>query len=63
MLGLPLAPCCEFPDEAPNRVGLFVFDDGSWVVMNFNYGPAKVRINGEAHEVPARQWLCHWTGR
>jgi len=49
--------------EAPNSVGLFAFDDGSWVVMNFNDSPVKVRLNGEAHEVAARQWRCHWTGR
>jgi hypothetical protein len=46
--------------EAPNRVGLVLFDDKSWVMMNFNDQPATVRLNGQSHELGPRQWLHHW---
>ncbi len=46
--------------EAPNRVGLYLFDDGSWVVENFNDEPATVTLDGAGHTVSARGWLCRW---
>ncbi|MCL4193796.1 MAG: hypothetical protein KJZ87_18810, partial [Thermoguttaceae bacterium] len=46
--------------EAPNRVGLYLFDDGSWVVENFNDEPVTVRLDGQPVEVPARGWVRHW---
>ncbi len=47
--------------EAPNQVGLFLFADQSWVIMNFNDRPITLRLDGETREVAARQWLLHWT--
>lgn len=49
--------------DAPNRVGLFLFADKSWVAMNFNDQPAVVRFNGQTHEIAPRQWLHHWEAR
>jgi hypothetical protein len=46
--------------RAPNRVGLYLFQDGSWVVENFNDEPARVEVNGQPHEVPARGWSYQW---
>ena len=46
--------------EAPNRVGLILFGDGSWVILNFNDQPATVRLNGQNHEISPRQWRYHW---
>jgi len=46
--------------EAPNRVGLYLFDDGSWVVENFNDEPVTARLDGQSVEVPARGWVRHW---
>jgi hypothetical protein len=46
--------------NAPNRVGLIVFEDRSWVTMNFNDQPVVVRLNGKNRDSAPRQWLCHW---
>lgn len=48
--------------RAPNRVGLYLFEDGSWVIENFNDEAVTVRLNGETHQVSARQWKHHWVG-
>jgi len=48
--------------HAPNQVGLFLFEDGSWVAMNFNDRPAVVELDGVTHEIKARQWRYHWSG-
>ena len=49
--------------EAPNQVGLYLFEDKSWVIMNFNDNPVVAKLNGETHDVAARQWLCHWSNK
>ena len=49
--------------NAPNQVGLILFEDKSWVMMNFNDHPVTVKFNGEDHEIAARQWLHHWEAR
>jgi hypothetical protein len=46
--------------SAPNRVGLYLFKDGSWVVENFNDQPAEVILNGQRLSVPARGWVHRW---
>jgi hypothetical protein len=46
--------------EAPNRVALYLFADGSWVVENFNDAPATVTLDGKTHTVGARGWLMEW---
>lgn len=40
--------------EAPNRVALYLFDDGSWVVENFDDQRVTVKLDGAPREVPAR---------
>jgi len=49
--------------QAPNRTALYLFDDGSWVVENFNDQAVQVRLNGEAVSVPPREWICRWKGK
>lgn len=46
--------------KAPNKVGFYLFRDGSWVVENFNDEPVKVELNGKAMTVDARDWICQW---
>lgn len=46
--------------EAPNRVALYLFDDGSWVVENFNDAAVAVRLDEDAFDVPARGWNLQW---
>jgi len=46
--------------RAPDRVGLYLFRGGSWVVENFNDGPAEVEVDGRALAVPPRGWICTW---
>ena len=42
--------------KAPNRVALYLFDDGSWVVENFRDQPATVQLDDVDMEVTARGW-------
>ena len=46
--------------RAPNRVGVFLFEDGSRVTMNFNDQPVEVALDGENHDIAPREWLCRW---
>jgi hypothetical protein len=46
--------------EAPSRVSLYLFDDGSWVIENFNAEPTIVKLDGTTHTVPARGWIQQW---
>ena len=46
--------------KAPNKVGFYPFQDGSWVVENFNDQAVTVEVTGATQAVPARGWLCHW---
>jgi hypothetical protein len=48
--------------EAPNRVARVLFDDGSWVVENFNDDPVTVQLDGQSLHVAGRAWQLHWTG-
>jgi len=41
---------------APNRVALYLFDGGGWVVENFNSVPADIELNGKYFTVEARGW-------
>jgi hypothetical protein len=45
---------------APNRVALYCFRDGSWVVENFNDEAVTAELNGRALTVAARGWQQHW---
>jgi hypothetical protein len=46
--------------EAPNGVAVYLFADGSAVIENFNDRAATVRLNGAAHDLPARGWVQRW---
>jgi hypothetical protein len=46
--------------KAPNRVALYLFSDGSWVVENFGDQPATVQLDDVDMEVAARGWRCEW---
>ena len=46
--------------RAPNRVALYLFADGSWVVENFNDEQVTVELDGATHDVPARAWIYRW---
>jgi len=48
---------------APNKVGLYPFKDGSWVVENFNDEPVTVTLNGRSFPVAARGWEQRWVIR
>lgn len=46
--------------ESPNRVGLYLLADGSWVVENFNDQPVTVQLDGKPLAIPARGWRYEW---
>jgi hypothetical protein len=46
--------------EAPNRVALYLFEDGSWVVENFNDEPVTVTLDGQSLHIEGRAWQQHW---
>jgi hypothetical protein len=45
---------------SPNRVALYLFDDGSWVIENFGDEPATVALDEIQIDVPARGWCYEW---
>jgi hypothetical protein len=47
--------------KAPNRVALYLFADGSWVVENFNDQPATVELDGASLEIASRGWRYDWS--
>jgi len=57
--------------SGPNKVGFYLFADGSWVVENFNDEDAmaevKCALGGverrATHTIPARGWLRHFVSR
>jgi len=56
----PLLRAVKASFRAPNRVGLYLFADGSWVIENFNNGPARVELNGTAMTIGPRAWRYAW---
>jgi hypothetical protein len=46
--------------EAPNRVALYLFDDGSWVVENFNDDTVTVKLDGQSLRIEGRGWQARW---
>ena len=59
-LRLPLLGALHASFRAPNRVALYLFTHGGWVVENFNDSPVKVVLNGQTLNLEARGWRCHW---
>jgi hypothetical protein len=60
LLRAPLLKPFQADFKAPNKVGLYLFADGSWVVENFNDSAIIAELNGEKLEVPPRQWRYSW---
>jgi hypothetical protein len=46
--------------RAPNKVALYLFGDGSWVIENFNDQPVTVELDGISQIVEPRSWVQHW---
>jgi len=46
--------------RAPNRVALYLFNDRSWVIENFNNESAVVEWNGKPLTVASRGWAYRW---
>jgi hypothetical protein len=46
--------------QAPNRVALYLFSNGGWVIENFNDTPVNVTLNGQPLQVDRRGWKQHW---
>jgi hypothetical protein len=46
--------------EAPNRVALYLFDDGSWVVESFNDDAVTVKFDGQPLRIDGRGWRTRW---
>jgi hypothetical protein len=46
--------------EAPNRVALYLFDGGAWVIENFNDQAVTVTLDGVERTVEPRGWLPRW---
>jgi hypothetical protein len=58
----PLLQPFKVAFQAPNKVALYLFRDGSWVVENFQDEPADVQLNGQQLTIPARGWQYQWKG-
>ena len=56
----PLLDPLKTSFKAPNEVGLYLFQDGSWVVENFAGRDARVELNGESFTVGPREWKLRW---
>jgi hypothetical protein len=59
-LTVPLLVPVNAAFRAPNRVALYLFKDGSWVVENFNDLPVQVELNGQTLSIEGRGWNYHW---
>lgn len=59
-LRAPLLKPLKVSFRAPNKVALYLFGDGSWVVENFNDEAARVELNGTTLTVDARGWSHSW---
>jgi hypothetical protein len=46
--------------QAPARVGLYLFTDGSWVVENFTDAPVNAQLNDQPLRIEARGWTTQW---
>ena len=56
----PLLPPFGRTLEAPNKVALYLFTGGGWVIENFNDQAVTVRLDGVEHTIAPRSWVQHW---
>jgi len=61
-LRAPLLAPVKSTFKAPNKVALYLFTDGSWVIENFNDAAVATELNGVRREVAARGWIYEWKG-
>jgi len=59
-LRVPLLRPFKSSFKAPNRVSLHLYEDGSWVICNFNDDVASVELDRIRHQVASRGWLNAW---
>jgi hypothetical protein len=59
-LRAPLLKAVGASLRAPAETGLYLFQDGSWVVENFQDEAVGVEVNGEKLTVPGRGWVKRW---
>jgi hypothetical protein len=62
-LRAPLLAPFKVSFQAPNRVALYLFRDGSWAVENFNEDAVEVMLNGERMKIDGREWKYKWKER
>ena len=55
-----LLPALGATLEGPNKIALYLFQDKSWVLENFNDYPVKVQLNGSPVQIDARGWKYQW---
>ncbi len=60
LLRQPLLKAFRVSFKAPNRVSLYLFEDGSHVVENFNDQEAQIELDGARLSVAPRGWLQKW---
>ena len=46
--------------KAPNKVGLYAFSDGSYVIENFNDQLVEVEYNSKKIKIQPRNWMYEW---
>lgn len=46
--------------SGPAEVGLWLFEDGSWVIQNFRDEAVRVSLNGAEIQMGARSWRYRW---
>ncbi len=46
--------------QAPSKVALYLFQDRSYVIENFNDQPATVELDGTSQTVQPRSWIYCW---
>ena len=56
----PLLKASGHRFQSPNKVALYLFDDGSWVIENFNDQAITVQLDGQVHKIAARGWKYDW---
>jgi hypothetical protein len=59
-LRAPLLRPLNVTFRAPNRVGLYLFQDGSWVIENFADDTVSVELNGKPLTIAAGKWSYQW---
>lgn len=62
-LRLPLLQPLGSSFQAPSRVALYLFADGSWVIENFNDEPVVVELAGKQQRLVGHSWAMQWQSK